>query len=83
MTLRRKPTFISHQTQTTRTPPTPPPTLACPSCRTVMLGYAKSFLSGARHREQWDQYVCGRCRNVYEYRHRTGHLRQVADSVTS
>jgi hypothetical protein len=83
MTVRRKPTFISHQTQTTRTPPAQPPTLACPVCRTVTLGYAKSFLSGARHREQWDQYVCGRCRNVFEYRQRTGHLRRLADSASS
>jgi hypothetical protein len=79
----RKPTHITHQTQTTRTPPAAPPTLACPTCRNVTLGYAKSFLSGARHREQWDQYVCARCRNVYEYRQRTGHLRHVPESAIS
>jgi len=49
----------------------------------VTLGYEQSFLSGARYPEQWDQYVCGRCRNVYEYRQRTGHLRLVAESVSS
>ena len=83
MTFRRKETYITHRTQTTRTPPAPPPTLVCPACRNVTLGYAKSFLSGARHPEQWDQYVCGRCRKVYEYRQRTGHLRHVADSASS
>ena len=83
MTFRRKETYITHQTHTTRTPPVPPPTLACPACQNVTLCYAKSFLSGARHREQWDQYVCGRCRNVYEYRQRTGHLRHIAESATS
>jgi hypothetical protein len=83
MTRRSKTTHITHRTQTTRTPPAAPPTLACPRCRTVTLRYAQSFLSGARYPEQWDQYVCARCRNVFEYRQRTGQLRLVADPISS
>ena len=76
-------THITHVTDTTRNPPMRPPTLTCPTCPTFVLEYVRSFLSGARTRDQWDQFVCAQCDRVYEYRQRTGQLRLVLDAVDS
>jgi two-component system, chemotaxis family, chemotaxis protein CheY len=66
-----------HQRFETTTPPLPPPSLCCPSCG-GMLRYERSHVGGvsARHREQWDHFVCASC-GAFEYRQRTGKLRRV------
>ena len=61
----------------TITPPSPPPTLACPFCG-VKLVYEESHIGGVsrRHPERWDYFTCARC-GRFHYRHRTRTLRQV------
>ncbi len=63
---------------TTTTPPTPAPSLMCPSCDQP-LTYEHSHIGGVNERnpEQWDQFVCvGSC-GMFQYRQRTRTLRRV------
>jgi two-component system chemotaxis response regulator CheY len=59
----------------TTTPPVPPPALTCPSCDQSLV-YQQSYVGGvsARHREQWDRFVCPGTCGVFQYRHRTRKL---------
>jgi two-component system, chemotaxis family, chemotaxis protein CheY len=61
----------------TTTPPSPPPTIACPFCG-VKLTYEESHIGGVirGNPERWDYFTCGRC-GRFQYRHRTRKLRQV------
>jgi len=67
----------SHARFGTTTPPTPPPTLTCPSCD-QLLKYDHSHVGGVSERfsEQWDYYSCSTC-GPFQYRQRTRKLRRV------
>jgi CheY-like chemotaxis protein len=62
----------------TTSPPLPPPPLSCPTCDET-LTYVESYISGPTDTtlEQWDHFVCGRCADGYQYRHRTNRARCV------
>lgn len=62
----------------TTAPPTQPPALRCLGCD-AELEYQKSRIGGVTQRdaEQWDEFRCPRCRDAFEYRHRTRKLRLV------
>jgi CheY-like chemotaxis protein len=62
----------------TRTPPSSPPALRCPSCDRL-LTYQRSELGGVSHRhsEQWDYYRCATC-GAFQYRQRTRTLRSIS-----
>jgi CheY-like chemotaxis protein len=64
----------------TAAPPYVPPVLHCRDCERPLV-YQKSRVGGvsASYPEQWDQFRCPGCARVFEYRHRTRHLRQVVD----
>ena len=62
--------------QFTTTPPTPPTRINCPDCD-ALLAYTKTVLNGVYPVERWDQYVCSRCRQNFEFRIRTKNLRRV------
>jgi CheY-like chemotaxis protein len=64
---------------TTTAPPTPPPSLQCPSCDRA-LTYERSYIGGvnARNIERWDYFRCVPC-GIFQYRHRTRKLRRVDD----
>jgi CheY-like chemotaxis protein len=65
-----------HRPFATTAPPTSPPELRCPACDRI-LDYARSHVGGVSrtHHEQWDTFICARCRTVFEYRHRNRRLR--------
>jgi len=64
----------------TTTPPTTPPTLDCPHCR-GSLSYELSHIGAStttqRRPEQWDYYICAAGCGRFQYRHRTGGIRQM------
>lgn len=64
----------------TTAPPHEPPALHCRECDRP-LAYQKSRVGGVSESnpEQWDQFHCPGCAEVFEYRHRTRHLRRVID----
>jgi CheY-like chemotaxis protein len=68
----------SYQRYVTKTPPDSPPQPRCPSCDED-LTYIQSYIGGVsdRHAEQWDTFMCSRCRKAFEYRHRTRKLDDV------
>jgi DNA-binding response OmpR family regulator len=59
-------------------PPSPPPTLVCPSCDQP-LRYERSHIGGvsARHSEQWDYFECPAGCGAFQYRQRTRKLRKI------
>jgi CheY-like chemotaxis protein len=67
---------------TTTAPPTPPPSLQCPSCDRA-LTYERSHIGGinARNVERWDYFRCVPC-GIFQYRHRTRKLRRVDDFIS-
>jgi CheY-like chemotaxis protein len=67
----------AHERFVTRQPPLAPPSLRCPSCDTFLV-YDRSHVGGvsARHREQWDYFVCATC-GGFEFRQRTRKLRRI------
>ena len=68
----------AHVRQQTAAPPSPPPSLMCPSCDHT-LSYTNSHIGGvnARTAEQWDYYECPRGCGIFQYRQRTRKLRRV------
>jgi DNA-binding response OmpR family regulator len=62
----------------TRTPPTDPPELICPTCDAI-LTYERSHIGGVNqhHSEQWDYYECPFGCGTFQYRARTRKLRRV------
>jgi len=66
----------THASVVTTTPPTPPPSLRCPTCDGP-LNYEQSHVGGVRNSaEQWDTFICSRC-GLFEYRQRTRKLRKL------
>jgi CheY-like chemotaxis protein len=65
-----------HQRGATTVPPGEIPLIVCPVCD-VALAYERSYVGGvnARFPEQWDHFVCPRCQQRFEYRHRTRRVR--------
>jgi len=55
-----------------------PASVRCPSCDRPLV-HEKTHLGGVRaSREQWDDYLCDRCGDHYQYRHRTRRLSRLA-----
>jgi len=51
--------------------------LLCPTCLD-MLTFELSIEGGVEPVEHWDQFVCRRCRQQWEYRTRTRKLRKLS-----
>jgi CheY-like chemotaxis protein len=68
----------AHVRQQTIAPPSPPPSLMCPVCDTLLV-YSRSHIGGvnARTPEQWDYYDCGNGCGTFQYRQRTRKVRRV------
>jgi CheY-like chemotaxis protein len=55
-----------------------PASVRCPTCDRALV-HERTHLGGVRaSREQWDDYVCDRCGDHYQYRHRTRRLSRLA-----
>ena len=68
------------RTTITTTPPKPPPSLPCPSCR-ADLRYRHSYVSGMPgQRGQWDAFFCESC-GPFEYYQRSQQLRRVDGGI--
>jgi DNA-binding response OmpR family regulator len=51
-----------------------PASVRCPACDRPLV-HERTHLGGVRaSREQWDDYICDRCGDRYQYRHRTRRL---------
>jgi two-component system cell cycle response regulator DivK len=75
---KRTPLSKAFNRHTTVTPPSPPPTLVCPTCDTALV-YQDSHIGGVseHHREQWDYFECpGNC-GRFQFRQRTRKLRKL------
>jgi two-component system cell cycle response regulator DivK len=74
---RHKPLVKAYQRFETRTPPSQPPDLVCPSCDSPLI-YERSHVGGVNgtHPEQWDDYTCPASCGTFVYRQRTRQLRR-------
>ena len=55
-----------------------PASVRCPTCDRPLV-HERTHLGGVRaSREQWDDYICDRCGDQYQYRHRTRRLSRLA-----
>jgi hypothetical protein len=68
---------IARRNVVTTNPETPPPQLWCPTCEKPLV-YRDTVLVGVQPPERYDRFAC-RADGLFEYRHRTRHLRAVAD----